>query len=158
MLGRLLLLAVFLVSGALSYELHFDKNTTGFIRHLKLYKYPEWVSKIELRDGKELYFSTPKSMFELYFKPYKWRNELHIREEADFKNLIVTDFNTLEPINAKGAFYVFGSRAISPAGDDLPAFKTYQEAEAFVKKYGGSRILSFDKISRALIDLLDGSI
>ncbi len=156
MMKKILLLAV-LISGLFSYELTYDKNTTGFIRHLKLYKYPKWVSMIELRNGKKLYFSSPKSMFELYFEPYKWR-ELNIRKEADFKALVVTDYNTLEPINAKGAFYVFGSRAISPAGDDLPAFKTYQEAEEFVKKYGGSRILSFDKISRALINLLDGRI
>ena len=155
---KVLLIFSILAGGASAYELKFDKNTVGYIRHLKLYKHPEWVAKIELRDGKELYFSTPKSMLELYFKPYRWSNELHIKEEADFKNLIVTDFTTLEPINARGAFYVFGSRAISPAGDDLPAFKTYQEAEAFVKKYGGSRILSFDKINAALINLLNGRI
>ena len=152
------MLLALLISGLFSYEIHYDKNTTGYVRHLKLYKYPRWVAKIELRSGKKLYFSSPKSMFELYFEPYKWRDELHLHEEADFKKLIVTDYNTLEPINAKGAFFVFGSRAISPAGDDLPAFKTYEEAEKFVKKYGGSRILSFDKISRALIELLDGRI
>ena len=156
MLRYLFVLIVF-ATLSFAYEIHYDKNTTGFIRHLKLYKHPEWAAKIELADGKELYFCSPKSMFDLYFNPYKWPH-LHIKKEEDFKALIVTDFTTLKPIDAKKAFFVYGSRAISPAGDDLPAFSSRKEAEAFVKKYGGSRILPFERINRALINLLDGRI
>jgi len=139
------------------HTIEYDKNQTGFIRHLKLYKYPAWVSKITLRNGKELYFSSPKSMFEFYFLPAKWP-DLGIKEEKDFKLLLVTDYNTLKPINAKGAFYVYGSKVISPAGDDLPAFASYDEAQKFADKYNGKRVLSFDKVNRALINLLNGRI
>jgi len=139
------------------HTISYDKNQTGFVRHLKLYEYPSWVSKITLRNGKELYFSSPKSMFEVYLHPGKWP-ELGLTQESDFKLILVTDFNTLKSIDAKGAFYVYGSRQISPAGDDLPAFASYEEAKKFAKKYNGRRVLSFDKISLALINLLNGSI
>jgi len=137
--------------------INYDKNSTGFIRHLKLYQYPSWVSKIKLSSGKELLFSSPKSMFELYFRPGRWY-DLNIKKESDFLQLIVTDFNTLKPIDAKGAFYVYGSKMIAPSGDDLPAFSSYNEAKKFMKKYNGSRVLSFDRVNYGLIKLLNGSI
>ena len=138
-------------------KINYDKNSTGFIRHLKLYQYPAWVSQITLSSGKKLLFSSPKSMFELYFRPGKWY-DLNIRKESDFKQLLVTDFKTMKPIEAKGAFFVYGSNIISPSGDDLVPFSSYSDAKVFMVKNNGKRILSFDRINMALINLLNGSI
>jgi nitrous oxide reductase accessory protein NosL len=154
---KLVLAVIMSTSFLFSYEMNYDKNTDCFIRHLKVYKNQKWVAKIELKDGKNLFFSSPKSMFEVYHRPGKWSN-LNIKEEDDFKNIIVTDFNTLEPINAKGAFFVYGSSVTSPAGDDLPAFDSYKAATEFSKKYHGSRVLNFQEVSNGLIRLLNGSI
>ncbi len=132
----------------------YDKNSTGFIRHLKLYKYPSWVSKIVLSSGKELYFSSPKSMFEFYLRPAKWP-EFKIKREEDFKEIYVTDFKTLKPIKAKGAFFVYGSNRVSPAGDDLVPFSSYQDAENFMKSHNGKRIFSFKDVSQGLINWLN---
>ena len=137
--------------------IQYDKETIGFVRHQKIYKYPSWVAEIKLRSGKKLFFSSPKSMLELYFQPGRWY-DLNIKKESDFKQILVTDFKTLEPIDARGAFYVYGSSNTSPAGDDLPAFSTYQRAQEFMQKNNGRRILSFDKLSQALINLLNGRI
>jgi hypothetical protein len=54
------------------YFLTYDKNTTCLVRHLKVYKEPKWVAKIKVRNGKTVYFSSPKSMFEFYFRTGKW--------------------------------------------------------------------------------------
>lgn len=152
------ILAVFLVSSVLfSYEMNYDKNTDGLVRHLKVYENPKWVAKIELKNGENLFFSSPKSMFELYHRPGKW-NYLNIKSEDDFKAIIVTDFSTLEPINAKGAFFVYGSSETSPAGDDLPAFDSYKAATEFSTKYHGARVLNFQEVSEGLIKLLNGSV
>ena len=142
---------------AFSYEMNFDKNTTGLVRHLKVYKYPSWVCKIELRNGKKIFFSSPKSMFEFYFRPGKWY-DMGVRSEEDFKTMVVTDFKTIKPVNAKGSFYIYGTNEISPAGDDLVAFASYEDAQKFSKKHHGQRILSFKEVSDGLIRLLNGRI
>lgn len=139
------------------YFLNFDKNTTCLVRHIKIYKAPNWVSKIEVKNGKTVYFSSPKSMFEFYHRPGKWF-DVGVKNEKDFHAIVVTDYATLKPINAKEAFYVYGSRATSPAGDDLVPFRSEAEAKKFAQTYSGKRILKFDEVPDALIRLLNGRI
>ena len=153
-----IVIAIVLASNILfSYEMDYTKDTRCIVRHIKVYKDPKWVSKIELKNGKKIFFASPKSMIEFYHRPGKWF-DIGVKSEADFKDILVTDFTTLKPINAKGAFYVYGGNIISPAGDDLPAFATYQSAENYSKKYNGKRILHFKEVSDALIRLLNGRI
>ena len=139
------------------YFLTFDKNTSCLVRHVKVYKEPKWVAKIEVRNGKTVYFSSPKSMFEFYFRPGKWF-EVGVKSERDFSKIVVTDYTTMKPINAEKAFYVYGSRATSIAGDDLVAIEGKEEAENFSKKYSGKRVMKFDEVSDGLIRLLNGRI
>jgi len=146
-----------LVKAPINYKIGYDKNSTCLVRHFKVYKEPKWVSSIILKNKKEVFFSSPKSMFEFYFRPGKWY-DVGVKSENDFHLILITDYNTLQPENAKDAYYVFGSRAISPAGDDLAAFKDKISAENFSKKYGGKRVLSFYEVSDAFIRLLNGRI
>ena len=139
------------------YFLNYDKNTTCLVRHFKLYKAPKWVAKIEVRNGKTVYFSSPKSMFEFYHRPGKWF-DVGVKSERDFSKIIVTDYDTLKPINAEEAFYVYGSRITSPAGDDLVVFKSQKVAQEFAKEYNGKRIFKFNEVSDSLIRLLNGRI
>jgi len=76
----------------------------------------------------------------------------------NFKNIIVTDYLTLKPINARKAFFIYGSRAISPAGDDLVAIGDENRAKEFAKKYSGKRVFGFSEVSNALIKLINGRI
>ncbi|MFA6137024.1 MAG: nitrous oxide reductase accessory protein NosL [Sulfurimonas sp.] len=140
-----------------SYSMNYDQNTTCLVRQFKVYKEPKWVSKIDLNNGKEVYFSSPKSMIEFYLRPGKWY-DIGVKSENDFKNIIVTDFATMKSIDAKGAFYVYGSNVTSPAGDDLVPFASYDAAKNFAQKHNGKRILHLNEISDALIKLLNGSI
>jgi len=140
-----------------SYKMDFNKETTCLVRHFKVYKHPMWVAKIELANSKKLYFSSPKSMLEFYLHPGKWYN-LNVRSEDDFKDIIVTDFSTGKPIDARGAFYVFGSSKTSPAGDDLIPFSSYEKAKKFSKENNGKRILNFKEIPLNLINLLNGIV
>ena len=153
-----IVLGIILASSLLfSYTMDFDKKTTCLVRHLKVYENPQWVSKIELNNGKKIFFSSPKSMFEFYFRPGKWF-DIGVKNEHDFKDILVTDFKTLKPINAKGAFYIYGANETSPAGDDLIPFDSYADAEEFSKTHNGKRILSFREVSDALIRLINGRI
>ena len=153
-----IVLAVVLASSFLfSYEMDYTKETVGVVRQMKVYKDPKWVSKIELTNGKKLFFISPKSMIEFYLQPGKWF-DIGVKSESDFKDILVTDFATLKIINAKGAFYVYGANITSPAGDDLPAFATYEAAQKYSKTHNGKRIMSLKEISDALIRLLNGRI
>jgi copper chaperone NosL len=139
------------------YTMNYDKNTTGLVRHLHVYKAPRWVAKIKARNGKTVYFSSPKSMFEFYHTPGKWF-DVGVKSERDFSEIVVTDYETLKPINAETSFFVYGSRATSPAGDDLVPLATKEAAKKFSDKYSGKRILKFDEVPDALIRLLNGRI
>lgn len=140
-----------------SYKMDFDKESTCVVRKTKVFEAPEWVSKIELTNGKKLFFCSPKSMMEFYQQPGRWF-DIGVKSEEDFKEILVTDFNTNKPINARGAFFVYGSNIISPAGDDLVPFATYEAAKSFASKHNGKRVFTFNQISDALIRLLNGRL
>ncbi len=145
------------LNAEVTYSMNFDKETKSLVRKMYVYKNPAWVSKVVNKDFKELYFVSPKSMFEFYFNPEKWE-EANTKDSTELKELIVTDFKTHKVINARGAFYVYGSNKISPAGDDLPAFESYDDAESFAKSNNGKRIFSFKEMKKGLIELLNGDI
>jgi len=155
-------LFVFIDIGALPiphkpYVMDFNKKTICLVRKIPVYKAPKWVGKIELINGKKLFFSSPKSMFEFYFQPGKWF-EVGVKKEADFKDILVTNYSNLKPIDAKKAFYVYGSRAISPTGDDLVPFENKEQAKKFASSYSGKRVLKFKEIKPSLIRLINGRI
>ncbi len=147
----LLLVVVASLFGA---RIEVDKETRCLIRNIKIYETPEWRASIQVRSGETVYFASPKSMFEFYFQPGKWP-EYQVKREDDMR-IHVTNFNTMEKIVAKEAYFMYGSSKIGPAGDDLPAFSTKQEAELFMKKFGGSRVLDFSQVTDGLINLLNG--
>jgi len=141
----------------IDYVMDFDKTTVCVVRHFKIYKDPKWACKIELKNGKKLYFSSPKSLIEFYHRPGKWF-DIGVKSEADFRDIIVTDFITMKPINAKDAYYIYGSKATSSSGDDLVAIGNEADAKNFNDTYNGKRILKFNEIPDALIRLLNGRI
>jgi len=140
-----------------AYSIDYTKDTVGLMRNIKLYKNPSWPAMITLRNGKRLYFCSPKSMIEFYNTP-SLRPDTKVKEESDMAQLFVTDFESLKIINAKGAFYIYGANVISPAGDDMIPFATYERAERFAKEHNGKRVMSFREIPPALIDLINGKI
>jgi len=156
-MSKIILALVLLSSFLFSFEMDYTKDTLSIVRHMKVYKEPKWVSKIELTNGKKLFFVSPKSMMEFYHQPGKWF-DIGVKSESDFKDILVTDFKTGLPIKAKGAFFIYGTSVTSPAGDDLVTFNSYADAEEFSKKYNGKRILNFREVSPALIRLLNGRI
>jgi len=120
-------------------------------------KYPKFGAKIILANGQEVYFATTKSMFDFYFRPRNYP-EYNISKESDFKKLLVKDYISGKYIDAKKALYVFGSRLVSPKGDDLIPFKNKDTLNLFMLKYGGTKVLDFNGIKRrgmGLIKYLD---
>jgi len=152
-------IVIIILAGALwlfAGNIEVSKTDHCLIRQVKVYKYPTWIASASTR-SKTVYFSSPKSMFEYYFQPIRWTSVGAINSK-DILSLKVTDFNTLEALDAKKAFYVYGSNQTSIGGDDLPAFATKKSAELFAKEHNGKRVLAFNEIKLALINLINGRI
>lgn len=142
---------------AFAYEINFKKDDVCVIRDIKLSNAPKWVSQIKLHNGKIALFCSPKSMLEFYYKPKLYEDYSYF-DKSDIESMLVTDYITLEAIDATKAYYVYGSSKTSPAGDDLVTFKKLNDAKIFAAKNNGRRVMAFEKISLGLVKLLNGDI
>ncbi|NPA28350.1 MAG: hypothetical protein GXN91_04850 [Epsilonproteobacteria bacterium] len=113
-------------------------------------KYPRWAAVMEI-DGKKFYFDGVKDMMKYYIfdGDFKYNREKISKME-------VTNYYTLEPIDAKKAFYVIGSNIYGPMGNELIPFSTLDEAKNFLKEHNGKKIIKFNEITPKLVLSLDG--
>ncbi len=154
---KLMLAAVLTVTLLHAEKIHVTDNDRCLIRQFEVAKYPQWVAKVVTVQNKNVYFSSPKSMFEYLFGASRWP-ELGALNRNDMKSILVTDFKTGHAIDATRAYYVYGSNQVSPGGDDLVPFASKSDAEDFMKRRHGARVLSFSKITPALVNLINGRI
>ncbi len=114
-----------------------------------VYKYPKWAALIEV-NGKKYYFDGVKDMMKYYFFdgdfPY---------DRAKISKMEVTNYYTLEAINAKDAFYVYDSKEYGPMGRELIPFTTLNEAKSFIADHGGE-LMKFSDITPKNVMELDG--
>lgn len=157
MFKKLILLVVLLSTVSFANEIIYKKDDLSAVRKLKVYQYPKWIAQITTIANKKALFVSPKSMFEFYFNPLKFK-EYGATNKDDITKILVTDYKTLEIINGRSAYYVYGSNKISLAGDDLAAFKNEADAKEFAKNNNGKRVMRFSKVSHGLIKLLNGDI
>ena len=154
---KIVLLSVFVLSFLHAQSIEYTKDDTCLIRKVKVYKDPRWVAKVVTIQDKSVYLSSPKSMFEYIYAAPRWP-EFGALNENDMKSIQVTDFKTLDAIDAKTAYYVYGGNITSPGGDDLVPFAKKSDAQEYMKKHNGKRILRFSEVSIALINLINGRI
>ncbi len=121
---------------------------------LKISNYPKFTTEMILKSGKRVEFSSVKSMMNFYFHPEKYP-KYGVESRREIEKMYVKDYITGEKIDAKDAYYVFGSRVIGPHGDDLIPLSSKTQAQLFVKRFGGSRVMRIDKFTFGLIKYLD---
>lgn len=113
-------------------------------------KYPKWAALIDV-EGKKHYFDGVKDMMKFYIFdadfPYNRSNITHIE---------VTDFYTLQAIDAKEAFYVIGSDVYGPMGNELIPFLNEEAAQNFMTDHRGKKTIRFKEITPQLVMGLDG--
>ncbi len=112
-------------------------------------KYPKWVALMVI-DGKKYYFDGVKDMMKYYFFdqdfPY---------DRSKIERVEVTDYYTLEPIDATKAFYVVGANIYGPMGNEFIPFKTQKEAENFKQEHAGRVIVKMQEITPQMVLSLD---
>lgn len=151
------LLIIALAVGALfGAKMEISKDATCLIRKSSLSSTQNGQQQFKSEVAKPSTFQAQKVCLNFYFEPSRWR-EYQVKQNDDMR-INVTDYETLEKIPAREAFYVYGSQKTSPAGDDLPAFASKRKAEKFAKKYEGRRVLDFSQVSDGLINLLNNRL
>jgi copper chaperone NosL len=115
-------------------------------------KYPDFLARIVFRDGSCAFFDGAKDMFKYYRNMKKYAPS---KTMEDIVSIYVTDYYTLEPIDALKAHYVVGSDVTGPMGRELIPFEKEDDAAEFMKDHGGKRRLGFDEVSPELIRSLD---
>ncbi len=151
---KILLLIILLFSGLLGGEIRLtDQNATDPVYLLPLKQYPKWLCQAELTNGKKVQFVSVKSMMQVYQHQDYFRR--HKLLDANISKLFVQDFLSGKRIEAPKAVYLFGSRLVGPHGDDLIPFENKKSAQIFMLKYGGTKLLPFQRLSKGLIRYLD---
>jgi len=113
-------------------------------------KYPKWAASMTY-NNKTLYFDGVKDMMKYYIFDGDF-----IYDRKAITQIMVTDYYTLEAIDAKEAFYVNDSTIFGPMGRELIPFKSLKSAKAFEADHSSRGIVKFDKITDAMIMRLDG--
>lgn len=105
-------------------------------------KFAKWASSIKVGD-KYFYFDGVKDMMKFYFESTKYHKDVVVDENS---TVSVTDYYTLEALNAKDAFYVIGSNVYGPMGEELIPFKNETQASKFKDDHMGKSVIKFDEI------------
>ena len=112
-------------------------------------KYPKWAALMVI-DGKKYYFDGVKDMMKYYFFdqdfPY---------DRSKIESVEVSDYYTLEPIDATKAFYVVGAKIYGPMGNEFIPFKTQKEAKNFKQEHAGRAIVKMQEITPQMVLSLD---
>ena len=114
--------------------------------------YPHFLATIEFEDGTQAYFDGPKDLFRYYFGMKKYDPS---RKVDDIKNIHVTDYYSLSPVDGVKAYFVTGSDVYGPMGHELIPIAKEAEASNFLIDHSGKSLLRFEDITPDVIKLLD---
>ena len=115
-------------------------------------KYPDWLAQVRFNDQKTVFFDGAKDLFKYLFAVGSYHPS---RSAAGISAIYVTDYYTLDFIDAAAAFFVVGSDVYGPMGRELIAFSTAAQAEEFMGDHNGREIIRFDAVSTELLHTLD---
>jgi len=115
-------------------------------------KYPEWIARINFTSGPPALFDGPKDFFKFYFFRNQYCDEKE--QKRQIESIFVTDYYTVQLIDAKNAAYVVGSDVLGPMGHELVPFESGTAAHEFSGDHSG-RVLGFEQITPDLITDLD---
>ena len=156
-----ILLAIFLITFVSATEPPIQKweiNKTAtpnldIVYNLDLKKYPKFLSEAKLKNGKIVKFVSVKAMMQVYFNQDYFLKRGLLEDKID--KMYVKDYLDGTKIEAPKALYLFGSRLVGPHGDDLIPLKNEANAKLYKLKYGGTKLLPFEKLTKGLIKYLD---
>ncbi len=119
-----------------------------------LLDYPGPKAQIHYDQGPPDFFCDTMEMFAIYLEPEQRKRVVAIYTQDMGK----ADWTKPQGywIDARTGFYVTGSRRAGSMGPTLASFAREEDAQAFVKRYGG-QALRFDQVTPETV-VLDGGV
>ena len=115
-------------------------------------KYPDWIAQIRFADEVTVFFDGAKDFFKYYFRMDSYHPG---RSKGDAAALYVTDYYSMQAIDATTASFVLGSDVYGPMGHELIPFANPEDAEAFRRDHHGRQIVPFSAVTPELMKRLD---
>ena len=158
LLTLLTLLAAFL-SGCTKQEeslspIEIDRTTSCSLDGMILMDYPGPKAQIHYDSGEPDFFCDTMEMFSIYLRPEQKKRVTAIYTQDMGKT--PWDKPTGSWVDAKSAYYVYGSKKLGAMGPTIAAFERTQDAEAFAKEFGG-KVLRFEQVTLDMAALDGGA-
>jgi copper chaperone NosL len=114
--------------------------------HMKVKASDDWAAEIYYKDQTKLMFESPGDMLAFYTSPKAYEvNDAH-KDQANIEKIVVKDYQSKQPTDARQAVFVYKSTVTGPMGADFLPFGKRAEAEAFVAANGGT-LLSLNEVT-----------
>jgi len=130
-------------------------GTSCSLDGMTLADFPGPKAQIHYATGKPDFFCDTMEMFSIYLQPEQKKNITGMYTQDMGKA------NWEKPqgswIDAKTAFYVFGSKKTGSMGPTLAAFASQDNANKFAAEFGG-KVLNFSQVTPEIVDLTGGVI
>ena len=110
----------------------------------------DWSAEIYYNDHTKLMFESPGDMLAFYVSPERYGVDDAHKDRANIQKIIVKDYQSKQPTDARQAKFVFKSKVEGPMGPDFFPFAKKEDAEAFVAANGGT-LLSLDEVTSGMV-------
>src|SRR5260370_6501759 len=129
--------------------------TTGTcpVCHMRVKASDDWAAEIYFKDGTKLLFESPGDMLAFYLAPETYARDAAHNNVANMDRIMVKDYQSKQPIDARQATLVFKSKVEGPMGPDFLPFGKREDAEAFVAANGGTLLSLGGVVSPMVRDL-----
>ena len=114
--------------------------------HMKVRTSDDWAAEIHYNNRTKLMFESPGDMFAFYTSPKSYDVDELYKERANIEKIVVKDYQSRQPTDARQAVFVYKSRVIGPMGADFLPFARRVDADAFIAANGGT-VLSLDEVT-----------
>jgi nitrous oxide reductase accessory protein NosL len=115
-------------------------------------RYPDWIATVRYRDGHAHHFDGAKDLYKYLLDLPRWAPDHQLDQ---IEAIGVTEYYSVQRIDARQAYYVIGSDVLGPMGHELIPLETQADAEEFLQDHGGTRILRHKDVSLSLLQGLD---
>ena len=109
-------------------------------------RYPQTAAAMTLKSGQTFYFCTNGCLLRTWLRPMVYVG----RPPSAIDGLVVRDYFTGLPVDARMATWVAGSDVIGPMGPAIIALGDAGHLETFKKRHGAAIVFRFDQLDDAL--------
>lgn len=107
---------------------------------------PQTAAAMTLKSGETFYFCGNGCLLRTWLRPTAYLG----REQAQIDRLVVRDYFSGKPVDARTATWVAGSDVVGPMGPAIIALGDAGQLETFKKRHGGKTVFTFDQIDDTL--------